>query len=277
MRYQRILTCVGTVACAAAFAGSASAAGAATLPELDVAISGTHGVTVSGSMASGAVSIVGTVSGGPVHSSNGASFGIVRLDPGVTIEQAAGAVSAHHGDLNALTQFGSLVVSASAPDTVQAVLTPGSYVALNDSGNGNPGFAPFTVTQSPAPAALPHAANTQTAIEFGFKGPKVLHDGTMVRAVNGGYLVHMIVLVGVPNAAAGRQVVSLLRAGKDHAALKLTTRRFVSLLNPASPGATQQQMLHAKAGYYVEACFMDTQDGREHTRLGMERLVKIVK
>ena len=36
-------------------------------------------------------------------------------------------------------------------------------------------------------------------------------------------------------------------------------------------------MLKAKPGYYVEACFMDTQDGREHTRLGMERLVKVVK
>ncbi len=39
----------------------------------------------------------------------------------------------------------------------------------------------------------------------------------------------------------------------------------------------QQQVLHAKPGYYVEACFMDTIDGREHTRLGMERLVKVVR
>jgi hypothetical protein len=275
--YRRLAASIGTVTCAVALAITASAASAATLPELDISLSGTHGVSVSGSMVSGAVSVVGTVSGGPIHTSNGAAFGIVRLNPGVTIQQAAGAVSAAHGDLNALTQYGALVVSAGAPSTVQSVLTPGSYVALNESGNGQPGFAPFTVTQSAAPAALPRASATQKAIEFGFKGPKVLHDGTMVRAVNGGYLVHMVVLIGVRNATVGRTVVTLLRAGKDRAAERLASHRFVTLLNPASPGAVQQQILHAKAGYYVEACFMDTQDGREHTALGMERLVKIVK
>jgi hypothetical protein len=36
-------------------------------------------------------------------------------------------------------------------------------------------------------------------------------------------------------------------------------------------------VLKAKPGYYVEACFMKTQDGRFHTQLGMERLVKVVK
>jgi hypothetical protein len=275
--YKRLVTGIGAVTCAVALAITASSAGAAPLPELDISISGTHGVAVSGSMASGAVSVVGTVSGGAIHSSNGASFGIVRLDTGVMIQQAVGAVAAAHNDLNALTAYGALVVSASAPSTVETVLTPGNYVALNDSGNGQPGFAPFTVTQSPAPAVLPGAAATEKSIEFGFKGPKVLHDGTMIRAVNGGYLVHMVVLVGVPSAAAGRHVDTLLRAGKDHAALKLTNRRFVNLLGPASPGAMQQAMLHTKAGYYVEACFMDTQDGREHTALGMERLVKVVK
>lgn len=274
---KRFATSIGAVTCAVALAITGSAARAATLPTLDISISGVHGVTVSGSMVSGAVSVVGTVSGGPIHSSNGPAFGIVRLNPGVTIQQAAGAVTAAHGNLNALTAFGSLLVSAGAPSTVQTTLTPGNYVALNESGGGQPGFAPFTVTQSPAPAVLPHAANTQTAIEFGFKGPKVLHDGTMVRAVNGGYLVHMVVLIGVRNAHVGHQVVGLLRAGKSRAAFKMASRRFVALLDPASPGAMQQQILHAKPGAYVEACFMQTQDGRDHTALGMERLVKVVK
>ena len=47
-------------------------------------------------------------------------------------------------------------------------------------------------------------------------------------------------------------------------------------MGPASPGGMQQQVLNAKPGLYVEACFMDTQDRREHTRLGMTRLVRIV-
>ena len=138
-------------------------------------------------------------------------------------------------------------------------------------------MAPFTVTQSSSPAALPNAAATQTAIEFGFRGPTVLHDGTIVRAQNGGYLVHMVIAIGVKNATTGRQVMALLRAGKDGKAQKLSNRQFLGLAGPISPGGMQQAVLNAKPGYYVEACFMDTQDGREHTQLGMERLIRVVK
>jgi hypothetical protein len=38
----------------------------------------------------------------------------------------------------------------------------------------------------------------------------------------------------------------------------------------------QQEVLNTKPGYYVEACFMDTQDHREHTQIGMLRVVKVV-
>ncbi len=97
----------------------------------------------------------------------------------------------------------------------------GRYVALNVTGSGQPGFAPFTVTQSPSPAALPPAAATQTAIEFGFRGPIVLHDGTTVRAQNHGWLAHMIDLTRVPHAVTGAAVMALLQAGKDNQAFKL--------------------------------------------------------
>ena len=275
---KRFAAGLGTLACAITLALTGAPAGAAsTLPTLNVALSGLKGVTVSGSMVSGAVSIVGTFSGAKPGHGNSPAFGIVRLDPGVTLLQAVAAVNARHGDLNALTPYGSLMVSAGAPSTVQTVLTPGSYVALNESGNGQPGFATFTVTQSASPAALPAASATQTAIEFGFKGPKVLHVGSMVRTINGGFLVHMDVLFGVPSAAVGHKAIRLLLAGKNRAAEKLSNNRFVTLMGPASPGAMQQQILKAKPGYYIQACFMNTLDGRDHTQLGMERLVRIVK
>jgi hypothetical protein len=38
-----------------------------------------------------------------------------------------------------------------------------------------------------------------------------------------------------------------------------------------------QQVLNAKPGTYVLACFMSTRDGREHTRLGMVRTIHVVK
>ena len=52
---------------------------------------------------------------------------------------------------------------------------------------------------------------------------------------------------------------------------------FTSFMGPASTGAVQQFAIHAKPGVYVMVCFMDTQDGREHTQIGMERTIRIVK
>jgi hypothetical protein len=278
-RLSSLIAAAGVIAVTAALALAPGAGAASSLPTLNIALTGTTGVSVSGSTVSGAVNVVSTFSGkapgGP--NSNGPTWGLVRLNPGVSMLQAVAAVQSHHGDLNALTPYGSLFADASAPGTVQTVLSPGNYVAVNVTGNGNPGLAPFTVTQSSSPAALPAAAATETAIEFNFRGPAVLHDGTIVRAQNGGYLVHMIVGIGVKNAATGRKVMALLRAGKDGRAQKLATRQFLALLGPASPGAMQQQVLRAKPGYYVEACFMDTQDGREHTQIGMMRLIRVVK
>jgi hypothetical protein len=91
-----------------------------------VALHGVTGVSVSGSTVSGAVNVVstfgGNAPGGP--NSNGPSFGLVRLNPGVWFEQAAGAVQSHGGDLNALTPYGTLFASQGAPSSLQTVLTP---------------------------------------------------------------------------------------------------------------------------------------------------------
>jgi hypothetical protein len=276
---KRLLATAACLAVAGVLAVAGGASGATTLPTLNIALTGTTGVSVSGSEVSGAVSVVSTFSGkapsGP--NSNGPTWGLVRLNPGVSIAQALAAVQAAHGDLNALTPYGSLLADGSAPGTEQTVLTPGNWVAVNITGNGAPGLAPFTVTQSSSPATLPNAAATETAIEFNFRGPRVLHNGTIVRAQNGGYLVHMIIGIGVKNAATGRQVMALLRAGKDGKAQRLANHQFLGLAGPLSPGGMQQAVLHAKPGYYVEACFMDTQDHREHTQVGMMRLIRVVK
>jgi hypothetical protein len=277
-RLASLLAAATAVAVTGALTLTEGASGAASLPTLNVALTGTQGVSVSGSTVSGAVNIVSTFSGKLPPTSEGAAFGLVRLKPGATIQQAAAAVQSHNGDINALGPYAELLVDGGAPGGVQAVLTPGNWVAVNVTGNGQPGVAPFTVTQSSAPAALPAAAATETAIEFGFRGPTVLHDGTIVRAQNQGYLVHMIEVIGARGKAAAIQLIAALRAGASRKAVnKFLSRNNVQLLGPASPGALQQEVLHAKPGYYVEACFMNTEDGREHVQLGMERLVRVVK
>jgi hypothetical protein len=265
-----VVSSVVVAACVVGLAGVAGASAASPLPTLNVAVTGKTGIAVSGSAVSGAMSIASTFTG-----KGQGSYGLVRLNQGVSFPEAFHAVQSHHGDPDALTPFGSILVAADAPATVQAVLTPGNYVALNLTGNGPAAkVAHFTVTQSSSPAALPAAAATETSIEFGFKGPKVLHGGTMVRIENAGYLVHMDSLIGARNKADAQKIIALLKAGKDNKAQKIATG-FVDLMDPASPGAVQQEILDAKPGYYVQACFMDTQDGREHTTLGMERLIHI--
>jgi hypothetical protein len=269
------LAVTGALALAGGASGASGAGAASSLPTLNIALVGDHGVSVSGSTVSGAVNVVSTFSGGK----GPGAAGIVRLNPGVTLQQAVAAVASHQGDPNALTGLAAIIFDAAAPSSTQTVLTPGNYAALNLSGNQNGpgGFATFTVTQSAAPAALAPAAATQTAIEFNFRGPTVLHDGTIVRAQDGGYLVHMIIGIGVKNPATARRVMALLLAGKDGKAQRLSNGQFLTLAGPLSPGGMQQAVLNAKPGYYVEACFMDTQDHREHTQLGMMRLIRVVK
>jgi len=269
------LAATGALALAAGASGASSPSAAPALPTLNIALVGNHQVSVSGSTVSGAVNVVSTFTGGK----GPGEAGLVRLDPGVTLPQVLAAVAGAQGDPNALTGLAAIVFDAGAPSSTQTVLTPGNYAALNLSGNQNGpgGFATFTVTQSATPAALPPASESQTAIEFGFKGPSVLHDGAIVRAQDGGYLVHMIIGFGVKNPAVGRQVMALLRAGKDGKAQRLSNGSFLNLAGPLSPGGMQQAVLNVKPGYYVEACFMDTQDHREHTQLGMERLIRVVK
>jgi hypothetical protein len=256
-------------------ATTVATASAQPLPTLNLALTGTKGISVSGSEVSGAVNVVSTFSGKAGPNGPGGSAALFRLNPGVTAQDVLSAVGRSQ-DPNAVSPYGSIVFDGSAPGSAQVVLEPGNYLALNVSGNGAGGFAQFTVSQSPSPAPLPAARTTQIAIDFGFRGPTVLHNNTIVRAENHGYVVHMIIAFGVPNVQTGRRAMALLRAGKDGKAERLANHQFLNLLGPASTGAVQQEVLHAKPGWYVEACFMTTQDGREHTRLGMERLVRVV-
>ncbi len=265
------------VAGALALASSpAAASGSKGLPVLTLNMNGSA-ITVGGSKVSGAVTVRSSVSG----EKHGTAI-LVRLNKGVTQAQFSKALRMASKDPNAVQLVGAIAFDANTvkgqTSNVQTVLQPAKYVALDVAGKGQPRVAMFTVTKSSSPAKLPKAAATTKSIEFGFRGSSTLKVGTMVRGVNDGWLVHMNDFQGVKSAKAGRKVETLLRAGKPFKQIRpyLTSSLF-ELFGPVSHGAVQQQKLSAKPGYYVEVCFMDTQDGRQHTQLGMERLVKVVK
>ena len=247
------------------------------LPTIAAVTTGSS-ITVSGELVSGAVDVhtlaTGKVSGDAIF---------VRLNPGVTADQFLAVFdSPKFNDPNNIAPYGSIVLDADeGPGTndVETILQPGDYVAF-DGAADNPAKWPhttFSIEPSVSPQKLPAAQQWQKSVEFRFRGPGTLHAGQVIRASNAGWLVHMSIGFQVKNRAQGYQVIRLLRAGQDSKAGKLASGPgFMSLFGPVSHGAVQQFVLKAKPGWYVEACFMDTQDGREHTQLGMERLIHVV-
>ena len=257
-------------------AGAAQAG--STLPALNVAINATS-ITVSGATQSGAVNVVSTATG-----VKQAATILIRLNPGVSPAALFAFLGGSKGepDINEVRKFGSIVFDAEVtpgqPSEAQTTLEPGEYVALDAPGEGPPKIhSSFTVTAAASPAALPAPGATVKSIEFGFRGPVVLHDGETVRFENEGFLVHMDIAFPVKNKGAAKRLMKDLKTGKEKQAQKLIVGPPVSFHGPLSNGGMQQQTITAKPGLYVQACFMDTQDGRSHTRLGMERVIKIAK
>lgn len=266
----------GMVVAAIAAASGATATAAGTLPTLALTMTG-KSITATPSVPAGAVNVVSTVSGEAVGSPT-----VVRLEPGVTFPQAFAAAGSHNGDPNALDGLATIVANPSAPkgtSNAQTVLTPGDYVALDTEGD-NPQKWPhtnFTVTANAAPASLAKPQATVKAEEFRFTGPSKLHHGQLVRFENDGYLYHMIIALPVKNKAGAKALSAQLLAGNDRKAQKLVSGVPDQWMGTVGHGAMHQQVLNAKPGTYVLACFMGTQDGREHTRLGMVRTIQVVK
>ncbi len=266
----------GIIVAAIAAASGATATAAGTLPTLALSMTG-KSITATSTVPAGAINVVSTVSGEAVGSPT-----LVRLDPGVTFEQAFGAAIKAGGDPNALDGLASIVASPMAlkgTSTVQTVLTAGNYVALDTVGN-NPTKWPhvaFTVTANTAPASLAKPKATVAAQEFRFTGPATLHDGQLVRFENDGYLYHMTIAIPVKNKAKAKALNAALLTNNQKAANKLFSGPPVQLMGTVGEGGMHQQVLNVKPGYYVLACFMNTQDGRVHTQLGMERTIRVVK
>jgi hypothetical protein len=261
---------------AATVLACAGTAQAATLPSVSVAVTPTS-ITVAGTLQSGGVNVVSTATG----IKEGGVI-MLLLKPGVSpAELYAFLESKHKKDINESSRFGSIVfgteVEAGHPNEVQTNLQPGQYVALlqREGGPANV-HTSFTVVAAKSPVSLPTPQAMERAIDFGFAGPTTLHEGELVGVENEGWVVHMDLAVQVKNLKAAKQLVKLLRAGKDKQAFKLVTGGL-ALSGSVSHGAYQQLTINAKPGVYVQVCFMATQDQREHTRLGMERIIKIVK
>jgi hypothetical protein len=267
---------VSVLAAGAAMGGlAASSTPSPTLPRITLAMNG-KSIVVSGALVSGAVNVVSTTT----REAMGDAI-LFRLNPGVTPAQAL--AHANTQDLNSLSAYGSIVFNAAAPrgvSAVQTTLKPGQYVAV-DGANPDPKkqpYAVFTLGSAAHPAALPAARATISAIDFAFRGATTIRNGTIVRFANRGYVVHMINFGRLNPGADPNKVIKTLRFGTDAQLNKLpVSGNFAFGMGPVMRGAVQQMTLHAAPGTYVIVCFMDTQSGVPHIRLGMERIIRIVR
>lgn len=264
------------LACAAGL--NAMPARAATLPTLSVTLKPSS-ITLGGAPQAGGVNVVTTATG-----TKEGGILLFLLKPGVKAAEFLAFLSSKAGqDPNNAGKYGAVVFNAEAPagskSEAQTTLAAGQYVALNIEGEGKPkANTTFTVTASSSPAVLPAPGATIRTIDFGFRGPNTLHAGELVRFENEGFEIHMNVAFRAKNRNAAKKIVKALASGNEKGLGKLVVPGPpVSFAGPLSTGAYQQATITATPGWYVEACFMETQDGRSHTRLGMERVIKITK
>lgn len=268
---QAVSLCCLSLAAAAIPAAPATAA---TLPTATVAVTPTS-ATIAGALQSGAVDVVTTGKG-----VKEASVILFRLNPGVTIaevETFLGDKKAQN-DPNNTSAYGSIVFDAEAGTEAAVSLLPGSYLLLTSEGEKPARLdEPFTVSETKAPVALPAAQATERTIDFGFRGPATLKDGEVVAFENEGFVVHMDLAIPVKSMKIAKKVVAALKSGHEKGLEKDIAGAPVTFAGPVSHGAVQEETIAAKPGIYVQVCFMSTQDGRPHTLLGMERIIKIVK
>jgi hypothetical protein len=276
-RNRRRALCAATLA-VLGLAASASAQ-TSTLPSLKLTLA--HGsITVAGAEQSGAVEVTTTAA----SSAKEASAALILLKPGVSAVEVEAFLATNKAvrDPNTVAKFGSIVFdveAAAGTISAQTVLQPGTYVAINSEGDKSSAWprTSFTVATNPSPAALPQAQAVVRTIDYGFKGPSTLSDGELVRFENEGYVVHMNLAFPVKSKQAAAKLAAALHKGGSKQAEKLVAGPPVGFAGPLSSGGYQQEVISAKPGWYVLACFMPTQDGREHTLLGMERVIKVVK
>ncbi len=229
-------------------------------------------IEVHGTLRSGGAELVSALRGQLV---------LIRFDQNASKKRLQAALARTVVNPNALDGVAVIVVDVAAHaghSAVQVILRPGRYEALNITNARRSSWRStyFRVLRSNRPARLAKPGARIEAIDFGFHGASRLHDGELVRFGNRGYLVHMISFYRARSRKAARRIAADLRRGHTARAKRLavTTGMFAG---PLSHNQWQQLVIADHPGYYVIASLLRIQSGRYQTRLGMERVIRIVR
>ena len=256
---------------------SVSSAASSGLPTLTLALNG-RSVAVSGALQSGAVNVVSRVS---VQHTEPV---LIRLNPGVPFSafaQAGAAINAHHGDLNYLAPYGSIVFDVSADKgttSAQTTLQPGNYLAVDlSSSNADPPHTTFVIGQCPATEVPPQAGRDNHRNRLRLPRPEHA-SRRRARAIPEQRLPR------TPSPRDRRQECKKRQTA--HRPASCRQRQGGPEARDQRPGVRRPPFTRrrpartdhrARQASYVLASILPTQDGREQTQLGMERTIQIVK
>jgi hypothetical protein len=274
---KRLVFLIACTAAGLALPTTGVAGAASALPTLTLTATNTS-ITVGGTPVAGAVNVISTSTGKLKEP----AVILFKFLPGANQAEVFAKTVQKNLDPNSLDKYGSIVFDAEAPEgkgtEAQTLLEPGEYAAVlvGEHGPANV-HATFTVAASPAPLALPAPSAKIKSIDFGFRGPTKIKTGSIVGFEDGGFLVHMDIAFPARSLKAAKAIVAGLKSGHEKGLEKLVAGPPITFQGPVSPGGYQQETITAKPGWYVQVCFMETQDKRVHTRLGMERIFKITK
>ena len=212
-----------------------------------------------------------------------ASFQVLALAPGYTVEQAEADVEngLEKGRIRALKRFeanvtllGGAVASSEKAGKLAVDLDPGSYYALDTNKTGSPWF-PFTVSGLATGATMPADA-TFTAIDSTkwSKRPAAIPRSGFLRFKNRADQNHFIVLVKL---RSGKTVKDFAAWLKDESSPPPVDFRFGLDSGVLSPGHDMAMKYRLPRGDYVLTCFWPdaSMHGMPHALMGMYRGVKV--
>jgi hypothetical protein len=264
---------------AALGAGRAAAQAPAAPPVVTIAAGASSTPTITGAdaLTPGPTTLTLTTSVAREH-----DLSVVRLSAGRTVAQLRryAATLKAEAPPTRIGRYGALLFGGTPtrahPYSATVVLTQGTYVVIDDTKKAEV-VGQFAVGAGSNGVTAPAPVATVTLSDYGFGVTGAIPRTGVVRFTNAGHTLHFALLVKAASPAAARHLARLLHQGHDRQA-EAMAKGFDQVLGLVSPGVSNDVTLSGLApGSYVLACFYGDahSHGKEHTMLGMEKVVTI--
>jgi hypothetical protein len=210
----------------------------------------------------------------------GVNMGLVRLRPGVTLDELRGFTSKSAAVPDALVSIEtSQFVEPGTTFQTSVKLAPATYVALGNIPDGK-GLGPavdFEAVGPPSGAPAPKADARIRLYDYGIIGPARIRGSGTLEIANIGSNNHFLAGIRLnPGVSAAKVARDLVSGAEDQGPPPGT---FVNVIGLVSPGSDNAIRIHLPPGRYVVACFFADRHsaGRSHNTFGMVKRLTVTK